>query len=149
MLKIMKSIWIGLFVTLFLVGHVQASPGGDGGAGGTMSNPFHKDPWGDMFADFDKQTPEGLLDEFDGPSENLEQALYKVTYNGKYLTEDQRTKFYDALHNTNFYDGLVANVGHDEAIKQIVPRTGSNPTARKINGITQALYVFSLEEGSD
>ena len=42
MLKIMKSIWIGLFVTLFLVGHVHASPGGHGGAGSSMKHPYRE-----------------------------------------------------------------------------------------------------------
>lgn len=61
----MKSVMVGLFVTLFLVGHVHASPGGHGGGGGTMTNPNQQDPWGDMFDEFDNLTP-------------LQQALYKA-----------------------------------------------------------------------
>ena len=53
MFKILRVVSMGLVATLFLIGHVQAS-GGHGGAGGSMNNPFHKGPWGDMFAKFDK-----------------------------------------------------------------------------------------------
>ena len=40
MSKIMKSVMVGLFVILFLVGHVQATSGGNGGSGGNSKNPY-------------------------------------------------------------------------------------------------------------
>ena len=133
MLKIMKSIWIGLFVTLLLVGHVQASEGG-GGAGGTMINPY-QGPWGEMFIDFD------------GPSENLEQALYKVKYDGKYLTERQRTRFYNALNNNPDYDVIVAAMGHDAALEQMVIRSSPEGSSSTIKSNAKSLrsMLQSLE----
>ena len=101
-----------------------------------MINPY-QGPWGEMFKDFD------------GPSENLEQALYKVKYDGKYLTEDQRKKFYDALNKYHFYDKLVANEGHDKALEQIVSRTASNPTAENIKLHTVVIAAYASEERSD
>ena len=113
----MKSIWIGLFVTLLLVGHVQASEGG-GGAGGTMINPY-QGPWGEMFKDFD------------GPSENLEQALYKVKIDGKYLTEDQREMYFEALNNFWPFEKLVKEEGGlDAALAVIVTFTAGNKYER-------------------
>ena len=90
-----------------------------GGAGGGMNNPYqddgptgnkqsskiHSGPWGDMFA------------EFDGPSKNLEQALYKVKHNGKYLTKDQRRKYYDVLHNNQSFKQIAEWIGYGDALK--------------------------------
>ena len=142
----MKSIWIGLFVTLLLVGHVQASEGG-GGDGGKMSNPFHKDPWGDMFADFDKQTPEGLLDEFDGPSENLEQALYKVKYNGKYLTEDQRKRYFEALNNYLTFEQLAVEKGGLDAALEVIVKVNAGTQREKSAFGIRATTILLLKRG--
>ena len=105
MLKIMKSIWIGLFVTLFLVGHVHASPGGHGGGGGgTFSNPYRPE---DLFADYDAE-PEDLFAAYDAEYEvpwdelikqhdNLTNALDNIEVDGKKLTELEKQALYNAL----------------------------------------------------
>ena len=147
MLKIMKSIWIGLFVTLFLVGHVHASPGGHGGEGGSMKNPYRERL--EKTLKFEQKLKERveaakkrsveeraeaakkrlqenlgieLFEEYDKLSP-LEQALNKVTYNGEHLTESQRTRFYKALNNNPDYDVIVEQMGHNEALTQMVLRS--------------------------
>ena len=113
-----------------------------------MNNPFHKGPWGDMFAKFDKQTPKGFLDEFDGPSKNLEQALYKVKYNGRYLTEKERNKFYDILDDSYDFEVMADDLGFDFAVQYIVRGVGPQSNEGRIR--TWLGYIdFKNEENLD
>ena len=82
-----------------------------------------------------------LIAEFDAPSKNLEQALYKVKYDGKYLTKDQRKKYYDALHNNRHFKPIVERIGYDLALSQVVSRSGTDATKDAIKAYASLLYV--------
>ena len=82
-----------------------------------------------------------MFAEFDAPSKNLKQALYKVIYNGKYLTEDQRTRFYKVLTNYPYYNDFADRHGHDFAVEQIVSRSTPEGSISKIKSTTQILTM--------
>ena len=156
----MKSIWIGLFVTLFLVGHVHASPGGHGGEGGSMKNPYREglektlkfeQKLNERLEATKKRLPENrvinLFEEYDKLS-TLEQALNKVTYKGEHLTESQRTRFYKALNNNPDYDVIVEQMGHNEALTQMVIRSSPEGSSSiiKLKAKSLRLVLQSLME---
>ena len=144
MLKIMRVLSMGLVATLLLIGHVQASGGGggsftnplqdDGPLGNKQSSRIDTDPWGDMFA------------EFDGPSKNLEQALYKVKYKGKFLTEDQRRRYYDALSSNTLFPRVVEEIGLDDALYHIIDVEGPDATISNINKFVNFQYGFLVQD---
>ena len=144
----MRVLSMGLVATLLLIGHVQAS----GGHGRSMPNPYHKKAMTaikeaskkDLIAKKKaRKTVPDLIAKFDGPSKNLKQALYKVKYNGKYLTKIDRDLYYYSLSNNRDFSAMIRFMGIDEALKLTITVHERYPQIT-INQAVEAAYSVML-----